>query len=277
MSNYPEQKKTFFTLITFTAGINFILWLVLTYKILPAADSWLLLIIRTHEPLAGLSAQQYLLFALAAFWFVSTAFLIYALVCLLNSVIKTVVYLRKLKTYDYHGIKVVRSEKMLAFTSGIFTINTFLSRRLLRQLPEAELKAVILHEQYHKQNKDPLSKIFIDFCLNSVLYIPVASVMKKFYLLLCELSADYYTQQNLQSGIPLLKALSIVLSAEQAPIALNNFAYNSRRIEILTGEKKLLTHKTILVSVTFILIMSGFVILLLNLDLAKLCQIPYYF
>lgn len=104
-------------------------------------------------------------------------------------------------------ISIVKSEQSLAFTMGIRRPSIVLSTTLIDLLEEEELKAVIEHERFHQNNRDPLMIFILQIIAQSLWFIPLTKWCYQNYKIICEILADEYAIRHMGSQIGLSSAL----------------------------------------------------------------------
>lgn len=160
----------------------------------------------------------------------------------------------------------------LAITMGFIQPKIVLSTGLISLLNEEELQAVIAHELYHKENRDPLTMFLMALCASTIWYIPILQWFNEQYRIIKELLADDYaidkqgTSVNLSSA--LLKMLKVGQHKKMA-FAYASFADTSvnYRIDYLLDpvkgfQMKWPLHMTLLSFSIFCLICSLFIYVL---------------
>jgi Zn-dependent protease with chaperone function len=78
----------------------------------------------------------------------------------------------------------------LAFCFGFFTPRICVSIGLVKMLMDPELKAVLLHEDHHRQQYDPLRTLLADVFASMLFFLPVAAEWRAYFLTATELAAD---------------------------------------------------------------------------------------
>ncbi len=110
-----------------------------------------------------------------------------------------------------------------AFTHGFLRPKIYISKGLLNGLERDELKAVFLHELYHKKRFDPLRFFLISFLKDSFFYIPVIRHFINNIRIRKEHEADDAAAASFRDKLNLAGALIKVASH-------NKFAVNSASI-----------------------------------------------
>ncbi|MCI0395752.1 MAG: M56 family metallopeptidase, partial [Chloroflexi bacterium] len=80
----------------------------------------------------------------------------------------------------------------LAFCYGLFRPRICLSTGLVEALTDKELKAVLLHEEYHRRHYDPLRTFLADVLAVMFFFLPAVAEWRDFFLASTELAADRY-------------------------------------------------------------------------------------
>ena len=77
-----------------------------------------------------------------------------------------------------------------AFTAGLLRPRVYVTRELLEALTSDELKAVLLHENHHRANRDPLRALVILFLQDLLFFLPVGYVLRRLFFEAREDAAD---------------------------------------------------------------------------------------
>ena len=110
----------------------------------------------------------------------------------------------------------IQSAEPLAFCFGFLKPRICLSTGFVRLLPEAQLRAALLHEDYHRQQFDPLRLLLVDTLSTALFFLPVVREWRTLFKIKLELKADRYAAQTVGKA-HLAGALHRVLS--YAPVA----------------------------------------------------------
>ena len=78
----------------------------------------------------------------------------------------------------------------LAFCFGLFRPRIGISTGLVETLTQHELKAVLLHEDYHRRHRDPVRGLLAEVLAGSLFFLPVAAELRDLFLTSLELAAD---------------------------------------------------------------------------------------
>ena len=103
-------------------------------------------------------------------------------------------------------IDVVGDDSLSSFCYGILYPRICLSLKLVETFTKGELKAVLLHESYHLDNRDPLKILLSKSAISMFFFVPVLKDFHKYYSLSKELSADQLalkreSLENLKSAL----------------------------------------------------------------------------
>lgn len=160
----------------------------------------------------------------------------------------------------------------LAITMGFIQPKIVLSTGLISLLNEEELQAVIAHELYHKENRDPLTMFLMALCASTIWYIPILQWFNEQYRIIKELLADDYAIDKQGTSVNLSSALLKMLKVgqhEKMAFAYASFADTSvnYRIDYLLDpvkgfQMKWPLHMTLLSFSIFCLICSLFIYVL---------------
>jgi len=118
----------------------------------------------------------------------------------------------------------------LALTMGFIRPKIVLSTGLMNLISDEELEAVISHEMYHKENRDPLKIFLMELCSSTMWYIPILDWCNQKYKIMKELLADEYAIEKQQTSVHLGSALLKMLKVskyEKMPFSYASFADTS--------------------------------------------------
>lgn len=88
------------------------------------------------------------------------------------------------------GITVIEQAAPAAFTMHFWRPQVVLSTGLIALLDEAELEAVIVHEQHHQRHGDPLKIFTLSLCASVLWYVPLLKWLLQHYKIAREVLAD---------------------------------------------------------------------------------------
>lgn len=141
-------------------------------------------------------------------------------------------------------IQVVEFTQPLAFTHGFIHPQILISTSLIDLLQPQELKAVLEHEYYHCQNRDPF-KLSIWFSLSRVFsFLPISQKLYERYMIEKEIKADTFAIHKVGMkavASALYKVMTNVPSSSFATAHFQNYSFQdtNTRIEVLLkGEYK---------------------------------------
>ena len=77
-----------------------------------------------------------------------------------------------------------------AFTAGFLSPRIYLTREICEALSDEEIKAVLLHEDHHRRNRDPLRALVIMFLQDLLFLLPVGYVLGRVFFEAREDAAD---------------------------------------------------------------------------------------
>ncbi|WP_273851752.1 M56 family metallopeptidase [Guptibacillus spartinae] len=142
-----------------------------------------------------------------------------------------------------HSLNVIISDAPIALTYGFIKPKIVLSTALVNMLTEEELRAVICHEQFHQQHRDPLKKFFITLLFTSLWYVPILKWVSKHYQTLREIEADRFAMQQTNNVVDLSSALLKLLKNEHRlrhafAVSFADTSVNDRIQHILSPEKE---------------------------------------
>lgn len=133
---------------------------------------------------------------------------------------------------------IISNPAPIAITMGFFRPKIVISTGLISLLTDDELKAVVSHEIYHRDNRDPLKIFVLTLFASTIWYIPILKWFNQQFRIIQEVLADEYAikkqQTSMHLGSALLKMLKVG-KQEKMPFAYASFADTSvnYRIEYL--------------------------------------------
>lgn len=114
----------------------------------------------------------------------------------------------------------IMDNNLFSFCCGIFSPYIVITTNLIKTLTDKELEAVLLHEQSHLVNRDPI-KVLIGKTFSSMyFFLPIFSELHKNTEAVNELLADQWTTNYQQKTIFLRSALKKILAAPQLNLAI---------------------------------------------------------
>lgn len=131
----------------------------------------------------------------------------------------------------------------MAFTMGFVSPKIIITTGLIHFLNNDELKAVIAHEMYHKENRDPLKVFLLSLSSSVMWYIPIQKWFHFKYRVIQEILADDFAIKQQETSVNLGSALLKMLKVgrhEKMPFTYVSFADTSvnYRIEYLLNPIK---------------------------------------
>lgn len=147
-------------------------------------------------------------------------------------------YIHSLHLISQKKYFVFQSSIPHAFTAGLFHPQIFISSQLLKISTSQEIKAIYLHEFFHKASFDSFKDLYIDLLTHALPFLPFQSWFFGQYHLIKETCCDYFAQKLISDQKPLISALIKIHSAYTPKLNLiSHFSAQSERIKILTGKK----------------------------------------
>ena len=113
---------------------------------------------------------------------------------------------------------IVDDVNLFSFCVGLFFPRVIISTGLARSLSNKELEAVLLHEQAHIQNYDPLKMVFGKTIASMFFFLPIFQELYKNMITGNEILADNWTIQIQQTSIFIKGAMKKILVAPQISI-----------------------------------------------------------
>lgn len=163
---------------------------------------------------------------------------------------KTNFEISKLKFTQKDGVRFI-TKKGIVFTAGFFNPHIYISNDLALQLTKSEYLAVLLHEEKHKRDLDPLKRFLAKFIKDIIPPLPFKKEVFYHFNLIIELSADEYAG-SITSKENIAKALIKIINFKQ-DLLINSFNEQKERINVLTGSK-FFNHKKFIYMVLFLFI-----------------------
>lgn len=156
-------------------------------------------------------------------------------------------------------VKIVRYEKPLAVTYGMFKQKILISDWILNNLSDKEIEAILLHEIYHIKNRHLPLYLLGQATATILFYLPVISGVVNDIKFKLEREADKYTQQKQNTAKHLKSALIKTLLGDETLSLLPNFSVKlyEDRINHIEGQKqqKIVSKKQLVLSLFSILIL----------------------
>lgn len=138
-------------------------------------------------------------------------------------------------------VKLIDSADFYAFCFGWLRPKVCVSTAVIGALPPAELEAVLRHESWHVQRRDPL-KLLVASALGSALFfLPVVGDLARHYALEKEVGADGAAIRAMKNNQPLAAALYRAATAgavgTSTLAAVSAFNLVDARIDYLLGDE----------------------------------------
>lgn len=126
------------------------------------------------------------------------------------------------------------SLEVTAFTIGLMQPQIVLSEGVFQSFTDEEIDAIVLHEEYHQKNRDPLKLFLFTVLAEGMMYIPVLKGMLQRYHVYQELLADKYAMNQMQSSFELGSALLKLMKIKTAsnPFITASFAKTAINLRI---------------------------------------------
>lgn len=113
----------------------------------------------------------------------------------------------------------VASDKHLAFCFGFRNPRIFISTALVRSATSMELKAILLHEKTHLENRDTTTMFLATVTESLFPFFPVISDLIQNFIIEREIKADKIAVSELGSSKPLCSALNKLLRQPASNLA----------------------------------------------------------
>ena len=149
-----------------------------------------------------------------------------------------------IRNYDLgkQALEVIRSDEPIALTYGMIRPKIVLSTELVSLLSEEELRAVIYHETFHQQHRDPLKKFIITLLVHALWFVPMLKWVSSHYHTLREIAADRFAMKE-ANMLDLSSALLKLLKSDHRQrhafaVSFAETSVNDRIQHILAPEKE---------------------------------------
>ncbi len=118
----------------------------------------------------------------------------------------------------------ISDKNPVIFCFGLLRSKVCLSSGLIAKMSAKELKAVLLHEQYHLLSHEPIKIFMVKLIAGILFFMPGLKFFAGQYLIFSELAADQWATDNFQNKIPLAGALYKVIDWKKKMIVRNELA-----------------------------------------------------
>ncbi|MDQ1909034.1 M56 family metallopeptidase [Paenibacillus sp. GD4] len=123
------------------------------------------------------------------------------------------------------SIIVTDHSEAVAMTMGFVRPQIVISAGLIQLINEAELEAVLLHEQYHLTKRHPFKSFLTLWFSSSLWFIPILSWWHRYYKITLEVLADKFAIQVKGAETDLGSALLKLMKRNQASIQAAHSAF----------------------------------------------------
>ena len=171
----------------------------------------------------------------------------------------------------------VNDQKVFAYCLGIRKPKIYISTELVKKMTRKELKAILLHEKYHLENKDPLIMLFVTTVQHLFPFFPFISDLIRNYRIDREILADKEAIKLLGAA-PLISTLKKLLNLEAASFA---FTVGVSELDTLEPRIRALVRKdrrfqkyqpvNIVVSLFSLFIIAGFLLVPVRAEELTVC------
>jgi bla regulator protein blaR1 len=107
-----------------------------------------------------------------------------------------------------HRVRVVPGRAFQAFCAGLLHPAVYVSEGTLRAAGDAELRAVLAHEEHHRARRDPLRLLLARTVSDALRPLPLFASLARREAALADLAADAATVDRLGDRMPLASALA---------------------------------------------------------------------
>ncbi len=157
-----------------------------------------------------------------------------------NKFAKNVSHIGKYTRISGCDLWIIDDDRKFAFTAGLLNPQIYISSGFINILDDNELKSVITHEIYHRDNMHPLLSVLGKFISKVLFFIPLVSKYTEYLLIKYELDADRYTMQNIGSS-PLSSSLMKLIDSKESVgygFGINSFSSIIHRVEFILYNKR---------------------------------------
>lgn len=143
-------------------------------------------------------------------------------------------------------VDLVASERLYSFCYGFLRPRICLTVGLVHSLSQAELRAVLLHEENHLRSYDPLKSLMADTLTASLFFVPLLAELRKNYRRARELAADDSAIQagRLALAGALCKLLTHPLSLDlESPEAVGVLSVIDQRLMRIVGQEVMMPRR----------------------------------
>jgi Zn-dependent protease with chaperone function len=111
-------------------------------------------------------------------------------------------------------VHLVDSEDFLSFCACLISPQIFISRAVVNTLDAQELEALLLHEKYHLEHRDPLGVLAGNLIISALFFAPVLRDVFQRFLVRKEIAADQFAIRVQGHRRGLIRALQKLLEEE---------------------------------------------------------------
>lgn len=171
---------------------------------------------------------------------------------------------------DPENVILVHSSEPTAFCFGFLNPQICLSTGLVNVLSQKQLRAVLMHEDYHRQRFDPLRILFFNTICSTLFFLPFVHEWRRLFEIQLELNADRYAVERTGKGA-LAGALYQLINYSAHPPLINDtgiiaagLSANHFRVAALLGNRSALDPIALrsIISTTLILWVLCFILMI---------------
>lgn len=219
----PNRNLAFFLILTI--GFTYLISLVITTPKVVTAFVMQFIYLSERHPTQTLSLILNITAGL--FYLYLLALVARGVISVVSSYLKTRVFVNSFS----------QNPTPIAFTAGLLQPKIYISPSLRKISTTTELQAIILHEQSHLANLDPLRDLLVKFVDLIIPPLPFKSLFFNYYHTIVEVACDQFACQHFHSARPIASALSKVMSAPS--LAISPFSAQTERLKVLIGQTRL--------------------------------------
>lgn len=116
-------------------------------------------------------------------------------------------------------VKLIENDKIFAFCFGLASPKIYISTSMIKVMNISEVKAILLHEKYHLDNRDSLIMVVVQIIQTIFPFFPILSDVFSNYLIEREINADMYASKVLGEKNSLISVMKKLLYVPQISLA----------------------------------------------------------
>lgn len=153
---------------------------------------------------------------------------------------------------------IIQDSRVFTFCLGFISPKIYLSDSIFARLNSAEIEAVLLHEKYHLEHRDPLKILISQSIKKAFFFLPIFRDLNDSYIIGKELAADRKVVKLLKDKRTLIEALLKVLTFQSAfrsrGVVAGQLSATKERIKALEEPEKVKRVRVPFLNISFSLI-----------------------